>query len=268
MKRTAMKANNETTTTTTEQKKEGNNMNSNTIFPKLREEVKAETVRREADIFFYIDNGYFPSWAEQNRNDRERGIKQYSTVTRWEQYKTGKITREKAVELARKRAAKEIEIRLEKKLARLDEAEKAPAISSGSVSVEWKKNSTWGANPTALFLSIGQGETSGHASGCGYDKESTAIAEAFNSSPSALRVLYELGEDALTRGESPKSKTAASGYSWGSCIGYGAGYDVLPYWEGGVGSDCFWRILEKAGYKIRKAGSGKMFDCYTISREG
>ena len=233
-------------------------------FPRLFAEINANYDRLTSDTFHYIRLGWFPSWANEHHNDPDRGIKQYSTARRWEQYKAGEITREKAIELAEKRAVNEIEKNRARKIANLEAAANAPRISSASITVEWAKSRTWGANPTAKFLNIGDGQTVGHASGYGYDKESAAIAEAMNDSPSALRVLYELGEAALNRGESPRSTSSCSGYHWGTCIGYGAGYSVLPYWEGGVGSSCFWRILEKAGYTVRHAGSGKMFDCYTF----
>ena len=264
--------------TTTTEKKEGKTMtttNNNTIntttaaektFPRLFAEIGANYERRTADLFTYIEKGYMPSWSEANRNNPDRGLKQYSTARRWEQYTDGSITREKAVELAKRRATAEIEKSRAAKYARIEAAAAARPISDASITVDWVKSRTWGANPTARMVEIGNGVQTGHASGCGYDKESAAIAEAMNANPAALRVLYELAEAALTRGESPKSKTACSGYSWGGCIGYGAGYDVLPYWEGGVGSSCFWSILEKAGFTVRHAGSGKMYDCWTLYR--
>lgn len=263
-----------TDTETTTEKKEDKTMITTTTnntttaaeqtFPRLLAEIDANYDRLTADTFHYIRRGWFPSWANEHHNDPDRGIKQYSTARRWEQYKTGEITREKAIELAERRAVNEIEKNRAKKIARLETAANALRISSASVTVEWAKSRTWGANPTAELLNLGDGRTVGHASGCGYDKESAAIAEAMNASPAALRVLYELGEAALKRGESPRSTSACSGYHWGTCIGYGAGYDVLPYWEGGVGASCFWKILEKAGYTVRHAGSGKRFDCYTF----
>lgn len=236
------------------------------IFPRLYAEINANYERRTADLFHYIELGYIPSWSAEHQTDPDHGLKQYSTPRRWEQYQNGEITREKAVEFAKRRAVAEVEKYRATKLARIESAAAAPVIDSASVSVTWAKSRTWGANPTAELLDGHSVRTTGHASGCGYDKESAAIAEAMNANPSALRVLYELGEKALERGESPKSKTACSGYHWGGCIGYGTGYDVLPYFEGGVGSSCFWDILTKAGYTVRYAGGGRMFDCWTFYR--
>ena len=265
----------EDTTNTTNEQKEDETMNTTTnttpapvvdLFPRLYDEIGANYDRVTADTFHLIEKGYMPHWSAEHNTDPNRGLKQYSTPRRWEQYKAGEITREKAVELAKGRALKEIDKNRAAKIALLESAAVAPVLSSASITVEWAKSRTWGANPTAELLNIGNGRTTGHASGCGYDKESAAIAEAMNADPSALRILYELGEAALERGEDPHSKTACTGYSWGSVIGYASGYSVLPYWEGGCGSDCFWTILEKAGYTVRHSGSGKMFDCWTFYR--
>lgn len=262
-----------TTNTTTNEQKEDETMNTTTnttpaaaIFPRLYNEIGAAYAKTLSDTFHMIEVGYMPHWSTENRTNPDYGLKQYSTPRRWEQYKAGEITREKAVELAKGRAKKEIENNRAAKIARLEAAAAAPVLSSASVSVTWAKSRTWGANPTAELLDDLLNSTTGHASGCGYDKESAAIAEALNSNPSALRILYELGEAALTRGESPRSETACTGYHWGTCIGYASGYSVLPYWEGGCGSDCFWTILEKAGYTVRHSGSGRMFDCWTFYR--
>ena len=48
-------------------------------------------------------------------------------------------------------------------------------------------------------------------------------------------------------------------------IGYGSGYFVLPYFEGGVGSNCFWEILKKGGFKTI-SNHGKHEDFYNIYR--
>ena len=222
--------------------KRAQNMNTNTtnptspaaqFFPHLFAEIAKDTGAKIAELFCYVANGYYPSWAEEHRTNTDRGLQLYSTVTRWAQYQRGEISREKAVELATRRALKEVEKSHAANLARLERAAEVSTPRNLDIMVMWKKSRTWGANPTAEAMTE-TARTSGFASGCGYDKESAAIANALNQNPAALRVLYELGEAALARGESAASKTSCSGYSWGRCIGYGAGYSVLPYFEGGV----------------------------------
>ena len=45
--------------------------------------------------------------------------------------------------------------------------------STYPLSMEWKKSRMWGANPTLTY----KGTTVAKASGCGYDKESAALAD-------------------------------------------------------------------------------------------
>ena len=109
------------------------------------------------------------------------------------------------------------------------------------------------------------GTFTGTASGCGYDKESAAVAEALNKCDSVLQLLYTYKENALAAGESDESKTASCGRSNGSIIGYGAGYGAIPYFEGGVGVSCFWSILKKCGFEVR-GHHGTHSDFYTIEK--
>ena len=73
-------------------------------------------------------------------------------------------------------------------LDRLEKADKAGDVIEIEISVEWKKNRTWGSNPRATVWvrymtpngTDGDRAESGSIGGCGYDKESTAVQEAFD----------------------------------------------------------------------------------------
>ena len=234
-------------------------------FEMLKKRVLAESEKKATNTVFYIENGYFPTWAEEHRTDPDRGLKANSTETRWNQYKEGIISREKAVELATKRAKRKIEKELAKKLARLDRVANAPDIDYISVSVDWVRSKTWGYNPHAE-VRTNTGTYTGTASGCGYDKESAAIAEAFNKCDSILKALYQLKEDGLRAGKTDASKTACTSIDNRSICGYGSGYSVLPYFEGGVGVSCFLSILKDCGYKTSEHHT-KHSDFYSIEKE-
>lgn len=225
------------------------------MFENIKNAIEAEAAKKTADTLHFIRYGFMPSWAEEHRTNADRGLEQYSTAARWNAYKAGRLTRDKAVEYASKRAAAEVERWRATQLSKLHAAEAAPALNFVSISVEWKRSSTWGANPTATTGSNYTTAT-GKASGCGYDKESAAIAEALNQDPAVMRELYALADQAL-----------AEGVSYREFIGYGSGYNIVPYFEGGVGSSCFWSIFKRMGFTVRCAGSGKMFDCYTVEKE-
>ncbi len=249
-------------TNTTEQKEEDNTMKEFTEIKKIVTEDAQTTADNRR---FYILNGYMPSWANEHHTDPDRGLKEYSTETRWNQYKAGTISREKAVELATARALKELDKDTAAKLAKLDRVANAPDLTYISISVDWVRSRTWGYNPTAEINAAGEWHT-GKASGCGYDKESAAIASALNQSDSVLKVLYTLKEEGLRAGKSDKSKTASCGRSNGDICGYGAGYGAIPYFEGGVGASCFWSIFKKCGFSTH-SHHGKHSDCYTVEKE-
>ena len=234
------------------------------MFENLKKEFITDQQEQKERIAFYIQNGYMATWAAENRTDVDRGLKQYSTETRWTQYTTGKISREKAVEYAVKRYNKKKDAETTEKLAHIDRIANAEDINDISVYVDWRKSYTWGYNPTAAVYTDA-GKTTDKASGCGYDKESAAIAGAFNAQDAILKILYTIKENALATGLSDRSATACTGGNNAECCGYGAGYSVLPYFEGGVGSDCFWHILEKAGFSVKHHGTLHS-DTYTLYR--
>ncbi len=224
-----------------------------------------ETQRQRNE--FYIIHGYCESWSKEQQNESDNGLKRYSTARRWEQYQAGEIDRAKACEFAIKRMNKEIEKEISLKLAHLEAVANAPEVHYISVNVEYRRSSTWGYNPAVEVITNGEsGIFTGYASGCGYDKESAAVAEAFNKSLGILKVLYTLKEKALEAGESDESKTACTGHDNRNCVGYGSGYSVIPYFEGGVGVGCFWSILKKAGFDTA-CNYGKHENIYKINKE-
>lgn len=235
------------------------------MFEELRKAYLQDRENNKNETLFFIDHGYFEKWNENERTESDNGLKRYSTVTRWEQYTAGQIDRKKAVELAQKRYIKSLEKEIEKKLAHLDTVAAAPDLIFISLNVEYKYNSYWGYNPTAESRT-NNGTTTGHASGCGYDKESAAVADAFNKNNSILKALYTIKENGLKAGQTDESRTACTGHDNRNICGYGSGYSVIPYFEGGVGVGCFWEILKKAGFKTT-CNYGKHENFYNIYKE-
>lgn len=234
-------------------------------FKLIAKNVLDDSAKRAEEIVFFINNGYFPTWSSEHCTDKDRGLGEYSTARRWEQYRSGEISREKAVELAIKRAVTSIKKETEKKLAHLERIAAAPDVEYISVSIDWVRSSTWGYNPHATVITSAE-TTTGKASGCGYDKESAAIAHAFNASDGILKILCTLKEKGLEAGEGDESEYACAGRDNRNICGYGAGYTAIPYFEGGIGSSCFWKIFEKCGFAVR-ATYTKKCDFYTIAKE-
>jgi hypothetical protein len=93
------------------------------------------------------------------------------------------------------------------------------------------------------------GNTGRYTGGYGYDKHSTALAKILNLHDTILRKMY-LAKD-------KKIKESNS-----DALGYGAGYGVLPYFEGGVGSSCHVKILRGLGYEVTEGN-----DVYVIAEK-
>lgn len=142
---------------------------------------------------------------------------------------------------------KEAERDEKKRGDRLREVEEVETPAAVSIVVEWHKSKTWGMNPCAR-VAAERVATYGSASGCGYDKESAAIASAFNQNPEILKILYDHAE-------------AGGTFPYGVNVRAG-----LPSFDGGCGVSCFYSIFEACGYTFRQVASGKMFDVYEITR--
>ena len=153
-------------------------------------------------------------------------------------------------EISAKMKAKAARIEAALMNKRLDKVAAAEAVElpdGVSISVEWKKSQTWGANPHATVYAAFT-VTKGRASGCGYDKESAAIASAFNDNPEVMAIIYT----AVEAGIKP-------GYSVFDSFG-------LPFFDGGCGVNCFYTVFENCGYQFNKIPGGRNFDCYLIER--
>lgn len=144
-----------------------------------------------------------------------------------------------------KRFSCENEKQRAKYLEKLKRAEAAPDTARFDICVNWTKNRTWGYNPTAT-INGDHGSTEGHASGCGYDKRSAAIASAANKNPEIMRILYKHAENG---GAFPYSVNTFAG---------------LPYFGGGCGVSCFAPVFDVCGYSWRFVAEGKTWDVYGL----
>lgn len=232
-------------------------------FTHLAEAIRKEYEQKKADKIYYIRHGYIPTWAAEHCTDFERGLKEYSTPAKWEAFKNGAITREKAEAHAITRALKALDKSEKIDLEKLATVAACPAADWLTISVNWTRSKTWGYNPHAI-VTTDRTNTEGTASGCGYDKESAAVAHALNDSPAILRILYETAENALKNGY----KLPKDGSKWGGVLGYGSGYSILPAFEGGCGCSCFRSIFEKCGYTWKTGRSSDTYNGYTVVKEG
>lgn len=244
------------------------------LFKHLRAAVIKDGNETKTARAFFIKYGYFKKWDEESKNDvikrgdQDQGIKEYLTAAKYSDYKSGKISRARAIEIATARAYRETDKQTARKLDRITTAENAPELDCVNISVEWARSRVWGYNPTATAQAYSKrkngyterDEATGSASGCGYDKQSAAISESLNKIPAILKILYATEEKRLKGRESRKQSRR-------DFIGYGAGYGVLPYFEGGCGVSVYNKIFSACGFVFKCTASGKTFDAYTITKE-
>ena len=215
------------------------------LYANIKEQLKKE---------YY---GYMESHAKYIR-ENENGLKHHSTDTRWKQFQDGKITKEQCIDYAIARNNKRLEKDLQKKLERLEAIGKAEDVESVTINVTWKRNPTWGYNPTAeVFVDTPSKvyKGIGTSSGCGYDKQTAAVGSALNGINSIIKMLCDTKEKALEAG-------AAYNYSNRDVIAYGAGYGAVPYFEGGVGMSSFEHVFNACGYTLKHQNHTKTTDYY------
>ena len=133
--------------------------------------------------------------------------------------------------------------------AKIESEKNQRPVKSITIKIEWKKSRMWGNNPfceAEVHFQDGTFERSPvyTCSGCGYDKESTVIADVFNN-----YLKYKLHD--------PELIAKFKGEPYGMyCDNDRKGYN------GGVGTSCYYRIAEFIGGKFINVASGKTFDVY------
>lgn len=167
-----------------------------------------------------------------------------------------KLTKSEQKEILKNKITEDYKKRLIKNLKRIDTIKSAnDNIELITINVDWVKNPTWGYNPHATIYTNNGDTTEGKASGCGYDKESASIAEALNKNNDILKLLYTAKNKKMTLKNTNNH----------DLLGYGSGYGVLPYFEGGVGVSSLLNIFRKLGYNIQEHHTNKS-DFYTITK--
>lgn len=219
-------------------------------YIRLRTEVKKENER-------------FLNSSIKAINENDYTLKHEATTTRYNQYLSGKITKEELISFTTARIEKKFAKRLEEKLSYLDSLEQESEVESIDIFVNWKKSYVWGYNPTAqvTIWNSERFDATGTASGCGYDKRSTSVASALNQIKPIVKMLCDCKERALRKGI--KSECGNSPF-----IAYGAGYGAIPQFEGGVGFSCFDKIfVEKLGFRRITEKSTDTTDFYYYERK-
>ena len=217
-------------------------MKTNSFITSAKKRITNDVKFQKSQVKQSVD---FSEWYIKNLLPASKTVKQLKAMPRKdaEKYLFTRID---------KKAEKEIDQIIE----RYEAIQRAKDIESINISVEWKKSATWGSNPTATVKVCYIGGSceyfEGKASGCGYDKESAAIATALNCSYSVLKMLFSANK------KDPDNKI----------YGYRAAKDgFFPHVSGGVGVSCYRSVFELFCFDFKNTGSGKTFDVYSVVKK-
>ena len=134
-----------------------------------------------------------------------------------------------------------------KRIAKIEAEKNQKPIKEITFSIEWSKAFHPTLEARAYHVDGSTSYVKSHAGGWGYCKESTVIADAFNS-----LLKYKLYELVNLPNE---------------FIPYGVYINRNGYtgYSGGIGVSCYYRIAELIGGKFEKLASGKSFDAYKLT---
>jgi len=215
-----------------------------TTFPNIFEAQKSEVLKRsnevKAEILEAKQISDLNNWRFTDYLPKSKSINDFQNLADLQSYLV-------------KRIDKSSEKKIASKLSHLLEVEQANDFTYFNISVEWKKSSMWGSNPRGDGYDYNGIYGSGSIGGCGYDKLSTAVANVLNQSLALKKAMYLLKEKNIDK---PLREL----------FGYGSGYEILPYFEGGVGVSCYPRIFETIGFNFRQTGNGKMYDSFEVTK--
>ena len=142
------------------------------------------------------------------------------------------------------------------KMAYLDKIEDAGTVTNATMTV-WYPARSYQARATIKYTYVKNGQkgygsvSGGPTTGYGYDKMSTALAEALEKSPEFMKILMD-------------ARAKKKKLPYGVSLNIGKPY--MPGWDGGVGTGCFMSVLKECGYDVKYIYTGiKDSETYEIT---
>ena len=167
----------------------------------------------------------------------------YITDLRKQQLKDGKITLEKAQQIAIKKATKEVEKQTTKKMEQVKNiGNTIENMEDINIIIQTKKTNL-GYQHKAILTTDTLRIDGKYTGGWGYDKLSTALAEVLNQYQPLMKLMYEYIDNKMFE----EGSLTINNHE---VLGYGSGYGILPYFESGVGVSSFYKIFDNLGLKL------------------
>ena len=193
---------------------------------------------------------------ENIENENMNTLNFYTTNLRQEQYKEGKISMDKFKACAKTKMLKETKKQLDKELKELEKIENNHKLfDTLYIQVQSKKTSL-GYQFKAILSDTTEKIEGKYTGGWGYDKLSSAISEVLNEYLPLKELLYNYKEKYLFENKLIQADNR-------NIFGYGSGYGILPYFEGGVGTSCYYKILDTIGLELKNINDS----LYIITRK-
>lgn len=209
---------------------------------KLKDEAVLAFVEKELKADLKAVSAREAKWVEQMDDDTARKNLMGKFGKR-EMKKRG-ITPELDIKQVRSMLTKieqeEAEADMNKTLEAVKRAFAKPMPDSIRVDEEWKPSRTWGPCPT-VEVWMGGEYGKGHASGCGYDKESAAAAQACSEIIDSVRIVATCAYIDMLESKATGENSKTYGYNFNI-------YHIS--FEGGVGYNCHKNIICRAGFEL------------------
>lgn len=193
-------------------------------------------------------NNYYDELLEQIvgliKDTDKKMLETSLTPSKLEKYRAGEITRDTAEKYASIREEKLMEKEKNKKLEWAKEVMQYQSPEFINITVIYTKNRV--VAEVRSLNDNGWIETSGFVGGYGYDRESAAIASAFNENKQVMRALFDAFEKYDT-------------------LPYGVSFYGKPMFDSGVGVSCFRDLFTKIGYNWESFGT-KTTTTYVIKK--
>ena len=182
---------------------------------------------------------------ENIENENMNTLNFYTTNLRQEQFKEGKISMDKFKACAKTKMLKETKKQLDKELKELEKIENNHKLfDTLYIQIQSKKTSLGYQFKATLSDSIEKIEGK-YTGGWGYDKLSSAISEVLNEYLPLKELLYNYKEKYLFENKLIQANNH-------EIFGYGSGYGILPYFEGGVGVSSYYEIFNTIGLEFKQ----------------
>lgn len=182
---------------------------------------------------------------ENIENENMNTLKFYTTNLRQQQYKEGKISMDKFKACAKTKMLKETKKQLDKRLKELEKVENNHKIFDNLYIQISTKKTNLGWQYKATLSDTTERIEGRYTGGWGYDKLSSAISEVLNEYLPLKKLLYNYKEKYLFENK----LLQANNYE---IFGYGSGYGMLPYFEGGVGVNSYYKIFNTIGLEFKQ----------------